>query len=92
VRSEATTAARIGAFYEGLLPGLIARYRAYVAATDPVLDEPSVVIIDRILRDLERHRQEANSLCEALKLAPAKPGFASREAAIGEFIVAKADA
>ena len=53
---------RIGAFYDTLLPAVERRYRDYIAATDPVLDEPSILIIDRILRDLERQRGEAKAV------------------------------
>src|SRR6516165_8381382 len=45
-----STADRIATLYDGIIPGLIERYRAYISATDPILDEPSLVIIDRIVR------------------------------------------
>jgi hypothetical protein len=64
------TGSRISALYNGLVPGLVARYRRYRAATDPILDEPSVVIIDRIVGDLERHRSEVTDLLRDLKLKP----------------------
>ena len=35
-----------------MLPGLKRRYREYVEATDPMLDDPSVMIIERILPEL----------------------------------------
>ena len=60
-KAEATSD-RIAALYDGVLPGLIERYRAYLAATDPILDEPSFVIIERIVRDLDRQRNEAAEL------------------------------
>jgi hypothetical protein len=56
------TADRLAALYDGLLPGLERRYRSYLAATDPILDEPTIVIIDRILRDFERQRKDADAV------------------------------
>ena len=74
--------------YDGVLPGLVERYRNYVAATDPILDEPSIVIIDRIVRELERQRVEAAALQRELKLgAGAATTIAARERAIGNIIV-----
>jgi hypothetical protein len=82
-----STSDRITTLYDGLIPGLIERYRAYLAATDPILDEPSVVIIERIVRDLERQRVEAAALQRELKLG-GKPAaaIAARERAIGDFV------
>jgi len=62
------TSERLATLYDAILPGLERRYRSYVSQTDPVLDEPSVVLIDRILRDLERQRNEANSVRATLHL------------------------
>lgn len=56
------TAERIGALYDGLLPALDKRYREYVSAADPILDEPSIIIIDRITADLRRMRDDANAV------------------------------
>ena len=53
------TASRIRLFYEGMLPELAARYGQYLGATDQLLDEPSVRIIERILPDLDRMRRDA---------------------------------
>jgi hypothetical protein len=59
------TAARLSALYDALLPGLERRYAAYIGSTDPILDEPSIVTLDRIVLDLQRQRQE----CDALRRA-----------------------
>jgi hypothetical protein len=85
-KAEATDD-RIATLYDGLIPGLIERYRAYIAATDPILDEPSLVIIGRIVRELERQRVEAAALQRELKLG-AKPAaeVAARERAIGSIV------
>ena len=82
-----STADRISALYDGVLPGLIERYRSYVAATDPILDEPSIVIIDRIVRELERQRVEAAELQRELKLGAGMGAvIAAREHAIGSVV------
>ena len=65
VAQSADTASRLGNFYDVLIPGLVARYNAYLAGTDRLLDEPSVVIIERIIRDLERQRIDVARLCES---------------------------
>lgn len=84
------TGDRIATLYDGLIPGLVERYRAYIAATDPILDEPSLVIIERIVRELERQRVEAAALQRELKLG-AKPAaaIAARERAIGNIVAAE---
>jgi hypothetical protein len=75
-----STADRISALYDGILPGLIARYRDYVAGTDKILDEPTIVIVDRIVRELERQRGEADELKAELKLGGGPgPQLAARE-------------
>ena len=48
------TLERVSGFYDGLLPDLERRYREYLAETDPLNDEPTVRIIERILFDLPR--------------------------------------
>lgn len=65
VAQSAGTASRLGNFYDVLIPGLITRYNAYLDGTDKLLDEPSVVIIERILRDLERQRADVARLCDS---------------------------
>jgi hypothetical protein len=84
-----TTSARVAALYDGVLPGLIERYRSYLAATDPILDEPSFVIMGRIVQELERQRKEANELRREINLgAGSGAAIAARDKAIGDIIVA----
>ncbi len=83
LKEALTTADRLGLLYDVVMPGLIRRYQAYLEATDHLLDEPSVVIIERILRELERQRQEANQLRGAIGVTMTKiDAFAGRESAI----------
>jgi len=57
-----STSERIGALYDGLLPALEKRYRDYIAAADPILDEPTILIFDRIVADLGRMREDAGAV------------------------------
>lgn len=56
------TVERISAFYDVVLPGIGARLRAYLAATDDLMDAPTVRIIDRILYDHARMIRECDEL------------------------------
>ena len=67
--SYESTSDRLAAMYAGFLTRLEQRYRQFIASTDPILDEPSLVIIDRILRDFERQRGEAAAASQRLGVA-----------------------
>src|SRR5258708_33424631 len=69
VLNASTTADRIAALYDGFIPGFIARNREYLAATDAILDEPSIVIIERNVQVMERQRIDAAELQRELKLS-----------------------
>ena len=60
----ATTATdnRIAAFYDCLLPSLERRFRLYLSRVDPMLDGPTVRILERILFDIGRMLDEAGAL------------------------------
>jgi hypothetical protein len=86
-QTEATSD-RIATLYDGVLPGFIERCRAYVAATDSILDEPSIAIIDRMVREMERQRKEAAELQRELKLGKGRAAaMAAREKSIGSIVV-----
>lgn len=57
-----TTVDRVASLYEDVLPKVERRYRDYVASTDAILDEPSIILINRILQDLARQREEAKAV------------------------------
>ena len=81
------TAERLAALYDVLLPGLESRYAGYVEQTDPILDAPSIVIIERILLDLARQRSEADGVMQELALAAAEPGpLRSRELTVAQLV------
>ena len=52
------TAERAEAFYDGFLPDLEARYRDYLAGTNRLQDEPTVRVIERVLDDFARMRED----------------------------------
>jgi hypothetical protein len=77
------TAARLAAFYDGLLPAVRRRYEDYVAAVDDVVDQPTLVIVERILADLRRQQEEAQAVRRALGLAtPGAESVLTRERAL----------
>lgn len=84
------TAERLAALYDALLPGLERRYRHYLDQTDHLLDAPSVVIIERILADFPRQRDEAETLRRELGLAlvPSE-AFRLREAALATLVASR---
>jgi hypothetical protein len=83
VAKTETTAGRIAAFYDGMIPGLLARFQNYIAATDPILDEPTVAIMERIVTDLQRQLKDIETLRGEVTLAKgAGTSIAAREKAI----------
>ena len=75
VASLQGTTERISALYDAVLPGLVHRYETYISETDPILDEPTVVIMQRIVSDLRRQSARARALLQELGMAP--PAVAS---------------
>jgi hypothetical protein len=85
-------AQRIAAFYDVILPGLAVRYRKYLAATDSLMDAPSVRVIERILETGVRMMSEANELraeLPALKLGDSEwvVQLAQRERSVDRLVV-----
>ena len=63
---------RVSAFYGIVCPVMDRHYRHYLAQTDPLMDEPTVRIIETVLRDYERMSKECDRLAgESLRIAPA---------------------
>jgi hypothetical protein len=67
--SVSETADRIAVFYDAVLPALTRRYSGYLAATDTLLDEPTVRVMERILDANKRMLAERESWCKNLPLA-----------------------
>jgi hypothetical protein len=82
-----STSERLSTMYDAVLPGLERRYRDYIAATDAILDEPSLIIIDRILVDLARMRRDAAALREEIGIGAADvASLVASEAAVGSIV------
>lgn len=56
--------ARIEGFYGAALDALARAYAEYIRLTDRVIDEPTVVILEDALRDIERMRAERGRLAQ----------------------------
>lgn len=67
---------RVAGFYDCVLPGLERRFRAYIDDVDPLLDGPTVQILERILFDIARMKREGQALREELPaVATAEAGW-----------------
>jgi hypothetical protein len=53
---------RVAAFYDCVLPALERRYREYVSRVDPLLDGPTLRIVEHILVDIARMKTEGQAL------------------------------
>lgn len=87
-------AQRVSAFYDVMLPAVIARCRAYIERTDTLLDEPTVRIMKRIIADSESMIDESKRLRSEhpdLSLVDAgwRAELAARERGIDSFVAAR---
>jgi hypothetical protein len=62
------TAGRLAALYDVLLDGVQRQYRRYAEDVDAMLDAPSLVVVERILADGRRQREDADRLRRDLEL------------------------
>jgi hypothetical protein len=60
-RSIETAPDRLAIFYKSVLPGLIDKYRTYLAWTNPLMDEPSVIGIENNLARIDQMIGEFNA-------------------------------
>jgi len=60
--AETATARRVAGVYDALIPDLQSRYRRWLEQADPLLDEPTIRIMERVLTDLARMRDERREL------------------------------
>lgn len=56
------TAKKIHGFYDVILPGISARFQWYLDATDRLLDEPTVRVLETILAAFSRMSAESQAL------------------------------
>jgi hypothetical protein len=59
-----STVARVEGLYQIALPSLGSAYTGYLAQTDRMIDEPTVVILEEALRDIDRMRSESAALLD----------------------------
>jgi hypothetical protein len=89
-----TTAERVAAAYDVLLPALARRHAGYLAGTDTLMDEPTVRILERWQADAQRMQREREQLPDAVR----HPGGAAaaellaREAALAGVCAAPSQA
>ncbi len=76
------TAGRLHAWYGMVLPRLESRYQAYLAATDVLLDAPSVRAVTGILLDLSRMKTEQRALLDRIPALAAPVGGSPRLAGL----------
>jgi len=62
LRQERDTSRRLSGFYDALLPGLDARYHAYLEQTDALLDGPTVRILEQVRNTSARMVQQSRAL------------------------------
>lgn len=77
------TGARLAGLYELALPSLGSAYADYLAQTDRVIDEPTVVVLEDAAREIEKMRRESAQLLEefpALREGPSGAGGELRRA------------
>ena len=91
------TSQRIAAFYDCLLPDLEHRLKGYLERVDPLLDGPTVRIIERIVGDMARMTAECRALLDevpAVKPADGKwlDGMRRRAADLREIVGQRAAA
>lgn len=83
---------RIAGFYDCVLPSLERKFRGYLERVDPLLDGPTVRILDRVLADIARMVTESKALREevpAVRLDDSawRDSLRRREASLGALVV-----
>jgi len=58
------TAARLEGLYQAALPSLRSGYAGYLAQTDRLIDEPTVVIVEDAMREIDKMQGESIQLLE----------------------------
>ena len=91
----AATDRRVAAFYDCVLPALERRYRDYVARVDPLLDGPTLRIVEHILFDMARMKTEGQALRDEVPaVASTEPAWIDRlrrhEMEFAEIVVGRA--
>jgi hypothetical protein len=69
-RATQTGAERVASIYDALVPDLAARYDQAMADADPLLDQPTIRLVERIRRDLDRLLLERRDMLNGTALSP----------------------
>lgn len=64
VASIPSTSERIAALYRVILPAMSERYRQYLSGVDPIMDEPTIRIMERILDGHQRMAREVEGVLD----------------------------
>jgi hypothetical protein len=91
LREAEKTGDRLYAYYDVVIPAMVERYQAYLDSTDPLLDEPSVRILERILDGYARQRRERPQYCAEFPTPmehdpKIERAWDERRAAAGDFV------
>ena len=86
---------RVAVIYDCILPALELRFREYVGQVDPLLDGPTLRILERMLFDIDRMQADCKALrAELPALASVDTawveGLRVREMSLGDIVVARA--
>lgn len=69
LRSVDDATERLSGLYTAVLPALSRHLESYLADSDPILDQPSRVILERMLSDIGRMRSEAEAAAAEIGVA-----------------------
>lgn len=89
IAALAATTDRVSVFYDVVCSGMADRYRAYLGNTDMLMDEPTVRVLDTLLRDYERMARERDRLAgesAGLMRAIHLPDWIARQQALGNIV------
>lgn len=94
VAALSSTVDRVSAIHGCMLPCLTKRLKHYVALSDAILDEPSIVIIEHMTGTIARQNREAEALKIELKLGDGEDlsGLTAREQSITSLVAERAAA
>jgi hypothetical protein len=83
------SAERLEGFYDIVIPGLCSKYRSFLSWTDPLMDEPSVRVMNTILDSVDRMQVECTELraeLPAMKRPEGSSGFTLQTDTFEEFV------
>jgi hypothetical protein len=91
LRELQQTGDRVHVFYDAVVPAMVEGYRGYLERTDPLLDEPSVRVIERILNGYARTQRERDEFCNELATQLKhdqliEDGWKKHLSTVGEFV------